>query len=313
MQQNIPCDLCGQTIPQEYASFLPRFPFHLVRCQQCGLVYLDPRPAPEEIGDYYTSEYYTSLPPQPIDGKTWQQLIKTVAYKSRCQHTSHEVSATKRFFLRLARPLIGWRARRYVPVRPHGRLLDVGCGNGQWAAWLRDNIPGWEAEGVEINPYAAAQAREAYKLKVHVGHLEEVGLEAENYDMISFWHSLEHVYSPQATLREAHRLLRPGGWVGIELPNIESWEARLLKEKWYHLAPPVHLYHFSADTLQAMLVECGFQVVVQQSVRNHISLSHAVQQGHIVKQPLLRRFLYIISSTIGRLSPWGIRLYAVKL
>ena len=105
------------------------------------------------------------------------------------------------------------------------------------------------------------QAQTTGNLTVHVGQLENLNLPAAHYDMISFWHSLEHVHSPATALQEAYRLLRHGGWLGIEVPDIGSWEARLVAGHWYHLAVPVHLYHFSMLSLTQLLSKCGLRIV----------------------------------------------------
>lgn len=312
MQEQIACDLCGRVDAQTFVMLPSEHTFGIVQCQHCGLVYLDPRPSPDEIAQYYTSDYYTSLPPRRPSNISLSTQIRRLAYKARCQCLSEETRPSERFFLSLARLTLGWRVRRRVPMRRQGRLLDVGCGNGQWLAWIRDSVPRWEVEGVEINSFAAAQARATGHLIVHVGHLESLGLPAAQYDMISFWHSLEHVSSPTATLQEVHRLLRPGGWVGIEVPNIGSWEARQAGGAWYHLDIPKHLYHFSTPTLIQILFKCGFHIMSTEPVRGHVSLTQAVRDG-VLRSPYIPYFLAHLSSmTLGRLSPWGIRVYAVK-
>lgn len=209
----------------------------------------------------------------------------------------------------VARSLVSWRANRPVPPLTGGRLLDVGCGTGEQAAWLRDNLPGWSVEGVEINGHAARMWRSVLGLKVYEGDLTQLGLKPSSYDMISFCHSLEHVFSPRATLREAWCLLRPGGWLGIEVPDIGSREARWAAGRWYHLVVPFHLYHFNAETLSRLVRETGFRVIAQSAVLGNAGATNFARRG---RPGVRRRLEQMVAGSAGRLSRWGLRLYAVK-
>jgi hypothetical protein len=78
---------------------------------------------------------------------------------------------------------------------------------------------------------------------------------------------LEHMHEPLAALRQAYRLLQPGGWLLVTVPNIASLEYRLWGRHWVGLEPPLHLAHFSPATLAAALEKTGFMLAeVAQSV-----------------------------------------------
>jgi hypothetical protein len=64
---------------------------------------------------------------------------------------------------------------------------------------------------------------------------------------------------PHESIDEIHRLLKPGGWLLIAIPNIESLSARIFREHWYHLCPPVHAFNYSGKTLGRMLSMHGFR------------------------------------------------------
>lgn len=310
MQKNIPCDLCGAVTTLPYLKLVDHSPFALVKCSSCGLIFLDPRPDPVEINNHYSADYYTSHPPEHT-GSVVRNKLKKLAYSSRCNEPT-QWRGIRQVVMPVARSIIGWRANRRVPPLSKGRLLDVGCGNGEQAAWLRDNLPGWEVEGVEINKFAAGLAESLFSLKVYQGHLPDLDLPSESYDMVSFWHSLEHTFSPTANMKVAHRVLRRGGWVGIEVPDIYSWEARLAKEGWYHLAVPFHLYHFTLTTLEDLLKRTGFLPFSIEYLRGDIGLNVWLDNAHAY---LSRPQLFgakIGAQALGRFSPWGIRIYAAK-
>ena len=286
------------------------FPFNQVTCSECGLVYLDPRPSPEELGQYYSTNYYTSQAAQLIK-PTFHQFFKKLAYQARCE-SSYGITPLNRTTKRVVATLLGWHAFRPVPVCNQGILLDVGCGNGEYAAWIRDNIKGWKVEGVEVNEYAATQAREAFGLRVYIGHLPNLHLPESHYDMISFWHSLEHMYSPSSGIRESHRLLRNNGVLAIEVPNVSCWEAKFIGANWYHLSVPLHLYHFTPTTLSKMIQSNGFRIISMKQVHGNASILDAVNTNKIALPSFLKPLVKIAAHTLGRQSAWALRVYAIK-
>jgi SAM-dependent methyltransferase len=77
---------------------------------------------------------------------------------------------------------------------------------------------------------------------------------------VILWHVLEHVPSPRDTIREAARILKPGGTLLVAVPNFGSWEARWSRDKWFHLDVPRHLTHFTPRTLNRVLEEAGVPI-----------------------------------------------------
>src|SRR5206468_7680879 len=99
----------------------------------------------------------------------------------------------------------------------------------------------------------------------------------------AFWHSLEHLPSPEKVLERAAALLRPGGWIFVSLPNLDSLQARRFRQRWYGFDDvPRHLFHFSTRSLDRLLVESGFEI------RRHLPFSRLVNY-HTLKHSLLHR------------------------
>jgi len=139
------------------------------------------------------------------------------------------------------------------------RVLDVGCGSGQFLARL---IPlGYEAHGTEFSEQTGLRAAAVRGLQLHVGPLRPDTYPARFFDLISIWHVLEHLRDPDEALRWCRDWLRPGGFLMLAVPNVSSWQAKLFRGAWFHLDPPRHLQHFDPVSLSQALESAGFRVI----------------------------------------------------
>lgn len=145
---------------------------------------------------------------------------------------------------------------RFIPrISSERRLLDVGAGNGAYLLSVRS--AGWKAVGVEPDPAAVAVARRA-GLDVREGSIHSLRAEGSTFDVITMNHVIEHVHDPHAVLWEAFRLLRSGGILYLETPNIESFGHLRFGRHWRGLEPPRHLVLFNWSSLEGLLREIGF-------------------------------------------------------
>lgn len=139
-------------------------------------------------------------------------------------------------------------ARRIDRIAPPGPVLDVGAGDGTLLRALLSC--GREALGLErVGDGDHVVARELVEFDERTGE----------WAAVVFWHSLEHLRDPAGALDQACRLLAPGGVVVIALPNLNSWQARVLGLRWFHLDLPRHLVHVPARALDAGLSERGLR------------------------------------------------------
>ena len=142
-------------------------------------------------------------------------------------------------------------------LRPDGRVVDLGCGDGRLLGLLaRAGVP---AEGIEQVPDSVRAAR-ARGLVVHEMRLEDFA-PAEPFDVAVAANVLEHCADPAAALAAAGRLLRPGGALWLSCPNAGGLYAHLFGRAWINWHVPYHLWHFTARDLERLLREAGFDVV----------------------------------------------------
>jgi len=194
-------------------------------------LYLNPRPRPEYLGRYYRAAGYD---PHRRRGGGWTGLL-----------------------YRILRPLsVDWKAAQAARDLPPGRLLDVGCGSGEFPARMRER--GWEAWGLELDEAAAGQAREL-GVKVVVGDPVTAPLPDLDFDLITAWHALEHLPDLRGSAARVAGRLRRGGRLALALPNPASLEARFYGSRWVAWDAPRHLYHFRRQDLQALFEPLGFR------------------------------------------------------
>lgn len=136
-----------------------------------------------------------------------------------------------------------------------GRLLDVGCNEGRNLRIFSRN--GFQAEGLELNETAAAEARKA-GFQVYTCLLGEFD-PAYRFNTSVLSNVLEHALDPRQMLIDVRRILAPGGQVCIGCPNNRSWLRTLFGKWWINWHVPFHISHFSAGTLRRLLEEAGYQ------------------------------------------------------
>ncbi len=168
------------------------------------------------------------------------------AYAGWYRPLSGRFSAGGDRILALSRASLAHRLHR---IAPPGPVLDVGCGDGALLRALR------------------ARGREAVGLERAGGGEGILAVELTDFDerpgewaAVVFWHSLEHVRDAAAAVDRAAALLASGGLIVIAVPNLDSWQARLFGDRWFHLDLPRHLVHLPAAALTRSLEARGLTV-----------------------------------------------------
>lgn len=200
-----------------------------VRCASCGAATTDPFPDDDDLGRAYGDWYRP-----PAGGRRFNFAGDAILGRTR-----------------------GLIAARIDQVAPPGPILDVGAGDGTLLDALAD--AGREATGLE-------RGNETGRGDFRDESLDRIEGDGE-WSAIVFWHSLEHLPEPGDAIRQAARLLRPGGVALVAVPNNGSFQARAFGDGWLHLDLPRHLVHLSARSLRAGLERSGFRVERVSNVR----------------------------------------------
>ncbi len=235
----------------------------LWRCAACSSGYLSPRPTADSIAQAYGSYYTHRVSPNVPQPMSWRQRLglglangyTNWRYGARLEPASvwGVLACTLVSAWRRGRD----RQYRHLPAAPvgGGTLLDVGCGDGSFLA-LAEQC-GWRVQGLEPDPKAAAAAAQR-GLQIVQGGLECLRGHSDVFDVITLSHVIEHVHDPLQTLQACHRLLKPGGRLWLETPNVNSMGHRLFGKNWRGLEAPRHLVLFSQQALVHALEQAGF-------------------------------------------------------
>jgi SAM-dependent methyltransferase len=136
-----------------------------------------------------------------------------------------------------------------------GRLLEIGCSTGEMLAAANSSFA---ATGVEADEKNSRIAR-ARGLDCFSGTLADARFPDASFDVAAMYHVIEHFPSPRAELRELHRVIKPGGWLAVETPNIATLWFRLLGARWRQFIPD-HIFFFTPQTITRLCEESGFEL-----------------------------------------------------
>ncbi|MFI7386805.1 class I SAM-dependent methyltransferase [Streptomyces sp. NPDC049813] len=219
--------------------------FTVDQCRSCGHSFQNPRLTREGL-DFYYRDFY--------DGLHAEQAEKVFGARSSVPRHRRAVRALARF------------------IEPES-WLDVGTGRGHFPAVARELLPYTAFDGLDLGSGVAEGRRRGRIEEAHRGLLPDLAPElAGRYDAMSMFHHLEHSLDPREELKAAHRVLRPGGHLLIEVPDPESRYARLLGKWWVPYFQPQHLHFIPLANLRTELAALGFTVVAVDRREPHVPL-----------------------------------------
>jgi 2-polyprenyl-3-methyl-5-hydroxy-6-metoxy-1,4-benzoquinol methylase len=208
------------------------------RCRRCHTLFLEQPPELDATASVYPGERYFTNP--EYEHGDYCGYKDYIADRAEIEQKFAQVLS---------------HLERYVDP---GRLLDVGAGPGflVHVAGLR----GWQAEGLDVNPWSAAYARDQVGVQVQHAALEEAAFPDDHFDAVTMLDLLEHVADPSEKIAEAARITRPAGVIALLTPDAGSMATRLIGSRWPEAQRvPEHVNLFSVKGLSELLQRNGWQ------------------------------------------------------
>lgn len=270
------CDLAGKIELRDCVDHVTGLPgrWSFSRCPSCGSLWLNPRPRESALASLYPENYKLTRAEPNVDVDLARGFFASAKFGALAAAYGYDslaasVDSAPGFqFGRMAAPLLSRKAGyavRHLPQQTSGRLLDVGCGNGAFIAWMQQL--GWQVEGLELDPITADIAQKR-GLTIYRDNVESLDLPAERFDAITLTHVTEHFFNPRNVFRVLHRWLKPGGALVSLSPNPRGALGRIFRHHWYELDPPRHIFLPSAAAYRRLLDPLGFEVKTWTSMRS---------------------------------------------
>ena len=212
--------------------------FDILKNPETTILETHPRPTKEELPTYYDSENYTS------------HNDKSAGIVSFCYRIIKSISTSRK--IRIGQNSLSKNTPQNKP-----RLLDVGCGTGDFLYSCLKK--GWQINGIENNKNAKNNSRTELSSFIF-DDFEFLKSQPERFDIITMWHSLEHIIDLKQTIVDMKKLLTNKGVIVVACPNHKSFDAMFYKESWAAYDLPRHLWHFDKDSISKLFVEHNMQL-----------------------------------------------------
>lgn len=244
------CPLCGKTEHEKFMTCKDHYAsgeeFDLYKCKNCGFLFTQNFPVEAEIGKYYDTPDYIS-------------------------HTNTRKGIMNKIYHRVRQKMFKEKARIIAKGLPYGSgiLLDIGSGTGHFIDYMFHQL-NWEAIGLEKNEQAREYARKELKVEVYET-MEKVTKSLDDGDpsglipinVVTMWHSMEHIEDLNETWKAIDKLLEPEGKLIIAVPNYTSADAQKYGNLWAAYDVPRHLWHFTPETMKKFGEKHGFVLTEQ--------------------------------------------------
>ncbi|TDK44123.1 class I SAM-dependent methyltransferase [Algoriphagus formosus] len=206
--------------------------FILCHCQECNLIFTNPRPGKKSIAKYYEFDEYYS-------------------------HSDDSNSLISKIYNQVRQINIKKKYKLISSLGTDKSILDIGCGTGELLKFFQSK--NWKVSGIEPSKTARKLAEE--KLKVQIDEKLENIPSSEKFDIITLFHVLEHVHGLRKAVKSVINLLKSDGYILIALPNHQSPDALKYKEYWAGWDVPRHLYHFDTKSFDNLANKFNLQIV----------------------------------------------------
>jgi len=233
-----PCIICGKTsdVVAEITAF--GSPASIALCGGCELYYISNPPSQKFLDDFYARDYFSR-----VRRKRLHYFLKS--WFSKLRSFSQSVY------------ILNHRTKYGCTQSGGNSILEIGSADGTFLSLFKKKR--WSVRGLEYNDFMIRKAYEKYAVTLERKTIFDLTQENETFDVIVFAHVLEHVTNPVETLIHARKLLKPGGFIFIELPHsplpgeIETAEL----SEFITITHAAHIYNFRPRSLSGLVVKAG--------------------------------------------------------
>jgi len=248
--ENFPCDLCGKYNTHFLYTkngTLTNYPFRIVRCKNCGLIYINPRLGEQAITDLYNHDYY--------GGNGFDPIVNYIEDSKKQNQTD-----TEHIDMQDIINVINI-------VNPPSKLLDFGCGLGGFMQKALSH--GYNVEGFELSPFCVDFVKKkGFNVYDNIDKLPK-----GKYDIVTSFEVLEHCSSPMKALLAIYECLKPGGIFYYTTANFDNfynkWLLGIKDPLDGYIVPEGHIHFFSTSVMKSYFSTIGFSKVVKFEHKNY--------------------------------------------
>jgi len=229
---SISCPACGE---KGNSYEFSKLGFHYVTCKGCSTLYVNPRPGPEALREFYSNS-------RSVD------YLADVFFKeseTRRKNLFHSKAAFVNGFFGTKRKLT---------------IGDIGAGNGVFLEELRGMAPDNNYTAIEPSEKMAAICKEK-SFSVRPTTFENMRPDELMFDCLIAFELVEHLFDPRAFFKKVYTMLRPGGYFFLSTLNCRGFDIAVLWEQSKSVNPPHHLNFFNPGSIRQLLASTGFDVV----------------------------------------------------
>ena len=290
--ETVTCNFCSS---EDYTVVYIKEGFNIVKCNKCGLVYVNPRLSQTAINKLYNDDYFTG---KGFD-KSVQYETEFLTESQKTTLSDWDISTIKSF-------LNNQQINKFS-------LLDVGCGMGLFL--LKANKQNFKSQGLELSSFAVNFAT-SKGLNVQNNSIFSNSLKENSYNVISLKEVIEHLPDPKAALQTMYNLLLPGGLLFLTTGNYNCPERKLRGADWFYFMPKGHVFIFSPKTIYNFLNEAGFSKIIITNqgdlLMNFLLKFNIIEPDKYKPKNPLKRIIFEIVRFINHFISSGMRIYAIK-
>ena len=255
--------------------------FQIVKCRRCGLIRSNPIAPLDKISEAYRQSY--------------------VGYQDEMDNLKNTYG---HYLMELS---------RFQPNK--GRLLEIGCGSGFFLDGALD-LGYRDVWGVEPSIEAKTHASAKVHNKIISDFFRPGLFEDNSFDVICFFHVLDHLIDPNSFLNACNKILKPNGLILAIQHDVDAWSAKLLGKR-SPIFDVIHIHLFNQETLRRIFEKNGFATQETGGIRNIFSIRHCIKLSPLSGQT--KKFVLRLLEATGianlnlRLKAGNLRIVARKL